>query len=313
MSEPLTEGWQDEKHPSQRVYHYIRGQFSLCGSLGFYRGDLMPDAPEKRTQYDCKACIRKLDRVAHPRQGSGRAPGTEGDVSKPAGERYTVAVDFDGVLHLYETPWVNAETISDGPVDGAIEWLEEIGEDFNVVIFTTRGKTPEGVAAVRAWLVAQGWPAGGDVKVTAEKPPALVYLDDRAMRFEGVFPSAQEIRDARPWNEQTFTRSAPSRSCAMTANIETLAALLREHISRDGVPVTDAWIDGLAARLAARGVLCVDALTHEELTAAHIAYRDGYDEIAARIPAPTWQACAAGATVAMRIELRRAARAAGAP
>lgn len=61
-TEKLTEGWQDEKHPSQRVYHYIRGTFSLCGSLGFYRGDLVPDVSEKRGSKDCKACIRKLDK-----------------------------------------------------------------------------------------------------------------------------------------------------------------------------------------------------------------------------------------------------------
>jgi hypothetical protein len=62
VTEPkLTEGWQDEKHPQQRVYHYIRDTMSLCGSLGFYRGDLLPDVLEKRTRQDCKACTRKLD------------------------------------------------------------------------------------------------------------------------------------------------------------------------------------------------------------------------------------------------------------
>lgn len=47
-------------------------------------------------------------------------------MSKKRGERYTVAVDFDGVLHRYDTPWINAATIPDPPVDGAIEWLSRV-------------------------------------------------------------------------------------------------------------------------------------------------------------------------------------------
>lgn len=122
---------------------------------------------------------------------------------KPKGERYTVAVDFDGVLHSYTSPWVNPETIPDPPVAGAIEWLMEIEKDFAVVIFTTRGKTPEGQRAVRHWLHENGWASGMNVTVTAEKPPALIYLDDRAWRFEGPedWPTAEEIHQARPWNK----------------------------------------------------------------------------------------------------------------
>ena len=62
--------------------------------------------------------------------------------------------------------------------------------------------TPEGQAAVRAWLVAAGWEFGRFVTVTAEKPPALIYLDDRGWRFDGRFPSKDEIHAARPWNKR---------------------------------------------------------------------------------------------------------------
>lgn len=121
---------------------------------------------------------------------------------KPPGERYTIAVDFDGVLHSYTSPWVQAEVIPDPPVPGAIDWLREISEDLRVVIHTTRGKTPSGRAAVQDWLVAHGWEGGAAVEVTAEKPPALVYLDDRAVRFNGKnFPTAEEVHRALPWNK----------------------------------------------------------------------------------------------------------------
>lgn len=125
-------------------------------------------------------------------------------------KRYTIAVDFDGVLHSYISPWVNAHTISDPPVPGAMEWLNEISLKFDVVIFTTRGKTWRGRRAVRRWLWDHGYSfhlgfsppknwTDLDVTVTATKPPALIYLDDRAWRFAGTFPTPDEIHRARPW------------------------------------------------------------------------------------------------------------------
>ena len=122
---------------------------------------------------------------------------------KPAGERYTIAVDFDGVLHSYSSPWVDEQTIPDPPVPGAIEWLRTMHEKFTVVIFTTRGRTTQGQQAVHAWLIEHGLEprTALDIAVDWKKPPALVYLDDRAIRFEGTFPTADEIHAARPWNK----------------------------------------------------------------------------------------------------------------
>src|SRR6185436_14169493 len=97
----------------------------------------------------------------------------------------------DGVLHSYMTPWIDATTIPDPPVSGAIEWLQKIEKKFVVVIHTTRGKTEEGRAAVLKWLQDNGWESGATVEVTSEKPTALMYIDDRAYRFEGMFPTAE--------------------------------------------------------------------------------------------------------------------------
>ena len=60
-TEQKSEGWQAEKQYSQRIYHYIVDTFSLCGRLGFYAGELMPDNPERRGAADCKACVKKLE------------------------------------------------------------------------------------------------------------------------------------------------------------------------------------------------------------------------------------------------------------
>lgn len=118
--------------------------------------------------------------------------------AKQPGEPHRIAVDFDGVLNSYVSGWTGATSLPDPPIPGAIEWLEEMARSFEVIIFTTRGQYPEAKAAIREWLAKHGY-RGPDLRVTNKKPAALVYLDDRALRFEGVFPSKEEIHRARPW------------------------------------------------------------------------------------------------------------------
>lgn len=122
---------------------------------------------------------------------------------KREGEKYTICVDFDGVIHSYTSPWVSPEVIPDPPVPGAIDWLNEIQSKFAVVIHTTRAVTPLGQAAVVEWLDANGCLGAIEMMVTNTKEPALVYIDDRGYRFTGAnFPTAREIHEARPWNKQ---------------------------------------------------------------------------------------------------------------
>jgi hypothetical protein len=126
-------------------------------------------------------------------------------------KRYTVAVDFDGVIHSYSSPWIAAHVIPDPPVENSIAWLHTTLQSFDIVIFTTRGKTWRGRRAVRRWLYAQAnmlwYPAPGyrgleEIRVTDRKVAALIYLDDRAIRFDGAnFPSKDEIHGLRPWNK----------------------------------------------------------------------------------------------------------------
>lgn len=130
---------------------------------------------------------------------------------KPKNQRYTIAVDFDGVIHSYNTPWVARHVIPDPPVAGAIEWLWLTLQKMDVVIFSMRCHSWRGRRAVRQWLRQYSGalyhedPAGGigleDLKLSATKPAALVYLDDRAMRFEGTFPTVEQIHRAKPWNK----------------------------------------------------------------------------------------------------------------
>ena len=138
--------------------------------------------------------------------------GSAGSMKSLDQRKYTVAVDFDGVLHTYSTKWESEDIIRDAPVPGALAWLYEMIQDFDVIVFTTRGKTKRGRTAVLSWI--QGhvgkdlWQDEGEkrglcrIGVKAIKPPALVYIDDRAYRFTGAnFPTVQEIHQMRPWNK----------------------------------------------------------------------------------------------------------------
>ncbi len=118
-------------------------------------------------------------------------------------KRYTVAVDFDGVIHSYTSPWQGASVIPDPPVPGAIDWLNKIVEKFEVVVHTTRGDQEGGNDAVRTYLRERGY-TGPELRVTSNKVAALVYVDDRAWRFTGAnFPTVNEIHAAIPWNKVT--------------------------------------------------------------------------------------------------------------
>lgn len=116
--------------------------------------------------------------------------------------RYTIAVDFDGVIHDYDGNFKASHIIEGKPVEGAIEWLLKIIQKFDVVIHTCRAHGWRGRRAIRQWLkLHSGACVLEDVTITDRKPHALVYLDDRAIRYTGhCFPTATEIHQARPWN-----------------------------------------------------------------------------------------------------------------
>jgi ribonucleotide monophosphatase NagD (HAD superfamily) len=103
-------------------------------------------------------------------------------------KRYSIAVDFDGVIHRYGRGWHDG-TIYDEPVPGAREALARIHRGYRVVILTTRvnpalhGGDAQ-LASVEAWLEQHGFVRGEHWdEVTHEKVPALVYIDDRALHF----------------------------------------------------------------------------------------------------------------------------------
>lgn len=95
----------------------------------------------------------------------------------------TIAIDFDGVLHSYTSGWQGAETISDPPVPGMAELCAKLMDmGYEVVVMSSRARDPKGAFAIYEWLGRHLFPR---MRVTAEKVPAEVYIDDRGYRFDG--------------------------------------------------------------------------------------------------------------------------------
>lgn len=91
-----------------------------------------------------------------------------------------VCVDFDGVLAEYDG-WKGPEILGN-PKVGAKEFLEEINSlGMVVIVLTTRE-----VNMVRSWLLENNL-IHLVTRITNQKPPALAYIDDRAICFNGDF------------------------------------------------------------------------------------------------------------------------------
>lgn len=114
-----------------------------------------------------------------------------------------ICVDFDGVIHSYDSGWKGADVIPDNPVPGSIDWLNAMLDEDGIrpVIYSSRSKDPLGVAAMKDWLGAHGARVE-ELEFPTQKPAAYLTIDDRAFAFQGWFPTAEEIREFKPWNKK---------------------------------------------------------------------------------------------------------------
>lgn len=110
----------------------------------------------------------------------------------------TVVFDFDGVIHSYKSGWKGVDVIPDPVVPGVREVivaLKELG--YRVVVVSTRCATPNGMGAIRKYLRDNNIQVDD---VMAEKPPALCYVDDRAICFDGNCENLlHSIVNFKPW------------------------------------------------------------------------------------------------------------------
>lgn len=115
--------------------------------------------------------------------------------------KQTVVFDFDGVIHSYYSGWHGIDVIPDPPVPGIKEAIDAIREHgYEVIVVSTRCANPYGMGAVRKYL--RDYDIVVD-DVVAHKPPAIVYIDDRAICFDGnPLNLLYQIINFVPWNKR---------------------------------------------------------------------------------------------------------------
>ncbi len=114
-------------------------------------------------------------------------------------EQFNISIDFDGVIHQHFG--VGDGTVSGGIIDGAKDALEQLSKKYRIILFTAKAKPDRplvngktGIELVWEWLEKH------DVakyihSITSEKPRAVCYIDDKAVRFVNWQQTLSDVQE----------------------------------------------------------------------------------------------------------------------
>ena len=98
-----------------------------------------------------------------------------------------LAIDFDGVIHNMDKGFHDGTCYGD-PLPGSLEALKSLSQKYNIIIFTAKAKSDRplvngktGTELVKEWLEKYDVMKYVDY-ITAEKPRAILYIDDNGYR-----------------------------------------------------------------------------------------------------------------------------------
>jgi len=120
--------------------------------------------------------------------------------------RLKIIIDFDGVIHGYESGWKGAGHAPDPPVPGAREAIAKMMESYQCYVFSSRCSELAGVEEIERYLAEHDIEVDGVVR---EKIPASLSIDDRGFRFNGDWNEVLEFLESpdafNPWNKKGRT------------------------------------------------------------------------------------------------------------
>ena len=103
-------------------------------------------------------------------------------------ELVNIGIDFDGVIHKNSKGYHDG-TVYDDPIDGAEEALKKLSDTYTVILYSAKARKDRGlvngksgVQLIWDWLKEHNLSQYVS-KVTAEKPRAVAYIDDKGFRF----------------------------------------------------------------------------------------------------------------------------------
>lgn len=127
-----------------------------------------------------------------------------------------LCLDFDGVIHQYNSGWQGETIISDDIVPGFFEWADKAHKYFELVIYSSRSKSSEARKAMSRWIHDQRekWRKENNnyeyddndpltFTFAYEKPAAFLTIDDRCLTFNGDWNQfdPESIINFKPWNK----------------------------------------------------------------------------------------------------------------
>ena len=146
----------------------------------------------------------------------------------------TIVFDFDGVIHSYISGWQGVDRADDPPVKGIKESIDKIrNEGYEVIVVSTRCAQDKGINTVTDYLDKYDIKVD---KVMAHKPPALVYIDDRAITFDGNSLSLlYKIKTFIPWtrNENLIKKFVSEPVNDISTAIDHKFGEVVDHIDED--------------------------------------------------------------------------------
>lgn len=104
-------------------------------------------------------------------------------------ELINLGIDFDGVIHNNDKGFHDG-TIYGDPIEGTEEALKKLSNKYTLICYTAKAKPDRGLVngktgteLVWEWLKKHKFDKYIS-KVTSEKPRAVAYIDDKAVRFQ---------------------------------------------------------------------------------------------------------------------------------
>ena len=115
-------------------------------------------------------------------------------------EKINLGIDFDGVIHKCSKGYYDG-TIYDDPIEGTYNALKELSKKYTLIVYTCKAKPDRGLVdgktgtqLVWEWLEKHNM-SQFISKVTAEKPRAVAYIDDKAISFESWDNTIKKIKN----------------------------------------------------------------------------------------------------------------------
>lgn len=111
-----------------------------------------------------------------------------------------LAIDFDGVIHNFNKGYHDGTCYGD-PIEGSLEALKKLSEDYNIIIFTAKAKPSRPLVDGKTGTeLVEDWLRKYDVlqyvqEITAEKPRSQIYIDDKGYHFQNWADTLEHIEE----------------------------------------------------------------------------------------------------------------------